>query len=188
MKHRLFLAIDTLFSEIVSLQSNLNGLRLPVIWEKPEKLHLTLNFLGRTPDDQLSQITTLTSQVAKSFSPFTLQPYFLETLYHRHGSSLIYLGLTGDIEELKKLQNSLSQSLSRLSLPSQDRFLPHITIGKFKKDDPIQTKKFLSLVSDYDFTPLSPFTVDRLTLYESLLSRSGSHYQKLAGFALQKGL
>jgi len=185
LNHRLFIAIEVPPAEIIPLQSDLDRLGLPVVWEKPGKLHITLNFLGATPDTQISQIKSVISKTAESFPQFTLQPFFLETLYRRHDPSLIYLGLTGDVDNLKQLQKSLAQSLSMLSLPSQERFFPHVTIGKVKRDDPIQTKKFLANVADYNFTPLRPFAVNSLILYESFLSKSGSTFQKIARYMLQ---
>lgn len=186
MTHRLFIAIAVPAQEVIALQGRLDRLRLPVDWEKPEKLHLTLNFLGRVPDSQIGALSAVVSQIARSFPPLTLRPTFLEALYRRHDRSLVYLAPTGDIASLKELQKTLSQSMAtHLSLPSQERFLPHIVVGKIKKDDPVQVKKVISQVSDYEMEPLSPFVVDRLTLYESHLSRSGSTYQIKASFVVQ---
>lgn len=185
MKHRLFIAIDVPSPEIVTLQSRLDRLHLPLVLESPEKLHLTLHFLGRIPEDQVSSIKTITGKIALRYSTFSLQPAFLETLYRRHAPSLVYLGLTGDLDVLKDLQKSLSLPLSQLLLPHQERFFPHIDIAKFKPDDPVQIKKFLGQISDFEFSPLSPFTISHVTLYESHLSRAGSHYQKISQFMLR---
>ncbi|TSC88192.1 MAG: 2'-5' RNA ligase [Microgenomates group bacterium Gr01-1014_16] len=181
MKHRLFVAIDVPSAEILALQLRLDQLRLPVIWEKPEKIHLTLNFLGRIPDDQFSQINGIIRNIAKKFPPQHLELHFLETLYRRHESTLVYLSASSP--DLKSLQHSLSLSLSPIS-PQPIRFLPHITIGQLKRTDPTTTKRVIDQISNFDYTPLPSFAVDHITLYESFLSSKGSTYQKQATFSL----
>lgn len=188
MKHRLFIAIDvpeTVRTEIILLQKKLDDLKLPVLWESSQKLHLTLHFLGATPHDQMQNLMHSLRKTLNSFPIFSLTPYFLETLYRRHDNSIIYLGLQGEINELKLLQKELGDLLTGYRLPAQNKFLPHITIGKFKRDDPINTKLFLEKINDLEITPLSEFTVDHVSLYESFLSSSGSHYQKIGQFGIQ---
>jgi 2'-5' RNA ligase len=116
---------------------------------------------------------------------FSLTPYFLETLYKRHEHSLVYLGLQGDVNHLKDLQKSMGNLLSDYKLPAQTKFLPHITIGRLKRDDPVNTKFFLGKIDEVEIPPLSNFTVDHITLYESFVSSTGSHYQKIGQFALE---
>lgn len=186
LTHRAFIAIDlppSARQEVVSLQSRLDKLNLPIICEPPQKLHLTLNFLGRLTDSQLHQVSSQITRVSKKFNSMSIQPVFLESLYRRHDASLIYL--SAHHPQIVSLQKALSVSLSQISLPQPRRFLPHITIASLKKLDPITTKKVLGQISELDFSPLSPFEVDHLTLYESLLSRSGSTYQKIRHFMLQ---
>jgi RNA 2',3'-cyclic 3'-phosphodiesterase len=188
LKQRLFIALDPpddLRQEIVDLQSRLDQLRLPLRFEPAEKLHLTLNFLGEVDKSFTSDIGTALKSVASEFSPFILTPAFLETLYQRHDNSLVYLGFTGDVDILKKLQSGLKACLSGMHLPQPKRFLPHITLGKMIKTDPVLTKSALDKVRDFKIRPLSEFTIDHLTLYESLLSKEGSHYRRLRRFMLK---
>ena len=96
----------------------------------------------------------------------------------------MYLGIGGDVDALKQLQKTLGATLSTLTLPQQTRFLPHILIGHLPKSDPVTIKRLLGQVDDLEIQPLPKFTVDKITLFESLLSRSGSTYQKLVEFAL----
>ncbi|HJZ05688.1 2'-5' RNA ligase [Candidatus Amesbacteria bacterium RIFCSPHIGHO2_01_FULL_48_32] len=186
MKHRLFIALDlpeTTLENVVVLQTSLSRLNLPVDWEKPQKMHLTLNFLGRVEEKDIPLVEKTLNRVVSSYPPLTLTPHFLETLYQRHEPSLIYLAASSP--ELLDFQKSLSLSLSKIKFPQPIRFLPHITIGKLRRQDPALTKRYLGQIDDYEFSPLPKFTVDHITLYESFLSRSGSTYQKKARFMLQ---
>ncbi len=188
MKHRLFFAIDLpdpCRSAVVDLQTRLDRLGLPVMWEEPAKLHLTLHFLGPTPQEQINSFTPGLQKLARSAPAFSLTPYFLETLYRRHEASLVYIGMEGDLTALKNLHKSLAGLLSGYQLPAQNRFFPHITIGRLRRDDPVTTKNFLSRIDAVDIQPLPSFLVDHLTLYESDLSPAGSHYQKIGQYGLE---
>lgn len=188
MKHRTFLAIGLPNDQqqlVANLQKKLTPFKLSVVWEKLEKIHLTLNFLGRLTDEQLRTVKSSIGQTTSGFREFTLQLSFLETLYQRHSETIIYLAPTGDVQILSQLQKSLSSTLNSLLLPQPSRFLPHFTIGHLKRTDPVSTKSFINVLSDFEFTSFPEFTVKNLTLYESFLSRTGSTYQKLTSFVLQ---
>jgi len=188
LKHRLFVAIDLpieLRTQVVDLQQKLAKQNMPVDWEEPNKLHMTLNFLGEVENEKLHQVSQIIRKSISAFRPFNIQPSFLETLYKRHDPSLVYLGLSGDVEILKELQESLTKELNDLKLPQPEKFLPHITIGRLKRTDPPTTKKFLDGVSNFDFSPLPVFEVLEVWLFKSLVSKAGSHYDRLLHFSLE---
>ena len=184
MKHRLFTAIDlpdTTVSEIVTLQPQLEKLKAPLVWEK--RPHMTLNFLGQIPDDEVPLVKKALTQATQSAYQFTLQPLYVETLYSRHEPTILYLSLAKS-EELNDLHKSLIVNLESIT-PQPRKFLPHITIAHLKRTDPVSTKRFMDLISDFESPPFSPFTVDKITLYQSLITQAGTTHQKLATFMLQ---
>lgn len=189
MTHRLFLAIDlpqNLQREITAWLTRLPQPVLPVAWEEPEKLHLTLNFLGRVPETKVRLVIKLLRATSQNWPHFTLVPLWLQTLYHRHQPSLVYLSVGGDLDLFTPLQKSLSDALDSLFLwQPRRKFLPHINLGRLKRADQISTKRALEAISDLPPPQFSPFLVDHLVLYESFLSRHGSHYQKVASFMLK---
>ena len=182
MKHRLFLAIDVPSSPIIELQSRLEKLGLPISWEKPEKLHLTLNFIGRVSSDQLGGVSRVIKSAIYQFNKLTVSLPFLETLYQRHDQTLLYLAASSP--DLVPLQKAVCAGLDSIKFPQPRRFLPHVTIGKLKRTDPTTTKHVIDIISDFDYQPMPSFDVDHLTLYESHLSSKGSSYQKIATFRL----
>ncbi len=156
---------------------------MPVEWQPQPLLHLTLNFLGPTPEDSIPQIKGVTRRVVSTFEKFTLVPAFLETLYSRHEKSKIYLGIAGQVDMLIALQQALNSEYATLKLPQQNRYLPHITVGRLKRTDPTSTKQYLDQVAKFEFTPLPAFTVERVTLFESLVSKTGPYYQVVDQFS-----
>ncbi len=188
MKHRLFVAIDIptdLRTEIVALQQTLNKLSIPVVWEPVDKLHMTLNFIGSVEQDMVHRVGQIIRKSITAYRPFTLQPAYLETLYKRHDPSIIYLGVSGDVQILKELQGSIAIELNELKLPQPEKFLPHITIGRLKRTDPPSTKSFLDKVTNFDFQALPPFTIGQVWLFRSLVSKLGSHYERMLHFTFE---
>ncbi len=180
MKHRLFIAIDlavTTLGEIAALQPQLDKLKLPIIWEKHP--HITLNFLGKADPKAIIPLIP-------PFPSFTLQPLYLDTLYSRHEPTILYLSLAKS-EELMDLQKSLIVNLESIT-PQPRKFLPHITIGEFKRTDPVTTKHFIDVVSDFATSEFSEILVDKVILYESLPSKVGTTYRQISQFMLQSKL
>lgn len=184
MKHRLFTAIalpESISLEITRLQQDLDKLKLPVVWER--NFHLTLNFLGQVTDSDTGTIKNLISDTTKNLYSYTLLPLYLDTLYSRHDPTVLYLSLSKS-EELLELQDSLASALSSIT-PQPRKFLPHITIGAFKRTDPVTTKHFIDLVSDFATPDFSEILVDKIILYESLPSKAGTTYRQISQFMLQ---
>ena len=168
--------------QIINLQRQLLRHNLPVEWIDPGGLHLTLNFLGKMPHQDINEVHKKVSDIVCNFQPFVLQPQYLETLYKKHGDSIIYLSLGGQIDILSKLQKQLSKVLNEIAA-QPIRYLPHISIGRVQKMDPDSTKKALNKVTDLDMRlEIDQFTVDGITLFESLLHGASATYQKIRDY------
>ncbi len=130
----------------------------------------------------------IVGRITSSCLSFFLQPVTLETLYQRHEPSLVYLLVADRDGELVSLQKKLSAALDEITPQPRRKFLPHLTIGRVRKSDPTFVKRSLDKLSQVEVEPISQFEVDRVHIYESFLSKSGSSHQRLAGFNLGKRL
>lgn len=172
-------------TQVAALQKELDSLRLPVVWEELDKLHLTLNFLGNKVDSsQLTDIRRAAFNVAAQTPKFELCLGFLETLYLRHDETLIYLAPKKE-PLLLDLQNRMCIELNKLELDQPRKFLAHMVVGKLKRTDPVTTKNCINKISDYDYKPVPGFIVEDIKLYESFVSAKGSHYTKIGEFVLK---
>jgi 2'-5' RNA ligase len=188
LKHRLFFAIslpETTQTAITRLYPALESVYPHLVFEPPEKLHITMNFLGRQEQEQIPQINKIGLNTTAQVPSFELTPSFLDCMYKKHAGSYVYLGLSGDLDTLKHIHKSLSLLLSDLNIPQAHRFFPHITIARFKKTDPVSLKSAMDKIDELEFTPLQSFLVEKLTLYESLLSQKGSHYRVVGEYLLK---
>jgi RNA 2',3'-cyclic 3'-phosphodiesterase len=72
---RIFVAIDISDEAREKVAARIAALRerfpkLRVGWERPEKLHLTLKFLGDTDDERLRSLIDSVAKTAKQIAPF----------------------------------------------------------------------------------------------------------------------
>ena len=146
---------------------------VPVKWERPEKFHITMKFFGDTDERQLEHIDDLVASAAASVSPFTLTINGPGS-FRRRDSAVLWIG----VEESAGEDRDLSQLARILEGDNQPRqFHPHITIARIK--NPGQARDVL-VAHDRSFIAPLEFLVDRLTIYESKLLRTGSVYSVVA--------
>ncbi len=170
--------------EIGQLQLRIDKLKLPINWDLPHKIHMTLNFMGHLEDADIVKVRQIVKQVATGYNPFTLRPVAVDALYIRHEQSVVYL-LAQDMDErLGDLQKELTVNLDKLTPQPRQKFLPHITIGRIRKADPTFVKQTIDKLSQVEIDPLSQFAVEKIDVMESLVSKAGSSYQKLGSFTL----
>jgi RNA 2',3'-cyclic 3'-phosphodiesterase len=166
--------IEELSAISVRLQSDGDGLR----WSTPESWHITLQFLGNTPqyDCILGRLRELRS------APVAIQ---LEGLgfFERAGIFFAGVGLT---PELQALQESVTAATGGCGFVPETRpYHPHITLArsKGKRVDGLRELKG-RIHREPSFTG---FVADVFVLYESILGSSGSHYVIREQFRLDGG-
>jgi RNA 2',3'-cyclic 3'-phosphodiesterase len=104
-----------------------------VRWVTPERMHLTLRFLGDTAVAQLPTLYEAMDGMAAQQRPFQLQLTELGAFPNRQRPRVIWVGLGGDTAELTSLKQQLDQALAPLGWPVEDRpFRPHLTLGRVK--------------------------------------------------------
>lgn len=146
-------------------------------------LHITLHFLGDQSPRSLEQIAShLAIQECPPFS-LSLGPGGVFPLQPPHKT--LWAGLVHQ-PALFTLQHAAGQSLTALlpDYPIEERdYRPHITIARFLRSD--ETAKIMRHFEELLSKPNWPtWTVDRIALYESKLTASGSRYKILSEFPL----
>ena len=146
---RLFIAVncdDETKKLLLSVQEKIKSQSLKGNFSRPENIHLTLVFLGETPEDQVPAICPAIKEVMHpSAAPFTLT--FSQTGCFRHsGKELWWIG-TGhadpSLNTLKNLRQRITGRLSVAGIAFDNRpFNPHITLGReIKHNAPIVIPK-----------------------------------------------
>lgn len=142
-----------------------------VKWVELERMHLTLRFLGNTPVSQLDAIGAALEAVATAHDPFSLSLDRLGCFPNAHQPRVIWVGLDGDVEVLRRLKQGLDEALVPLGWEPEDRrFHAHLTLGRVKRQ-----QREIDLPWDTAVVPAS-WSVRSLHLIESQLRPTGPLY------------
>ncbi len=184
---RIFISVDIsedakkLAGEHISKLKEL-GIEVRVGWIKPEKMHLTLRFLGDIDDKRLAKVNNTVARVANLTSSFQLTLKHTGVFPNKRRPKVLWLGIQDDEGGLQNVFNELNKGLEAAGFQREDRkFKPHLTIARLR--EPNRSKALADRHLTLDFAPVE-FEVSAITVYESRLGPDGSRYLKnlVAGF------
>lgn len=172
---------------IDGLKSKFRNLR--VGWEKPEKLHLTLKFLGDVSERQLDEIRGSIRETIEKFAKlgysaadFNFQISGTGVFPNAKRPRVLWLGLKDESDGLNRLNEILEIECERIGFEKENRkFSPHLTIGRIR--EPFNSFQLAQTHLQNDFEPVE-FEVSEIVIYESKLQPTGSLYSKLKSFSL----
>lgn len=182
---RLFIAIKIESNE--QLQTIISDFKKSgnsiINWADPNKLHLTLEFLGNIEESIIENINTIIDETCRPHKAFELELSGVGTFGNQNKPHVLWVGIK-HCPELMLIQNSLHLKLQQLGLELEQRpFNPHVTLGRIKKIENIQRFNEI-IIRNYD-TTLGKNLVKSIVLFESALTPSGPYYIELSGIKLQ---
>lgn len=180
---RLFIAVDIeLSSEFQALTKQLQfDLRNDeIVWVKSGLQHLTLRFLGETPDAKLEPIVQVLSNLAKTTQGFDLQLNKMGVFGSKYAPEVLWYGFS-EFSSFKNLFENLEKELMQIGFQENyGNFVPHVTIGRIKKVD--HKKRFWATIEKRypQFSQSVP--VRKIKLMQSKLTNEGPKYKTLFEF------
>lgn len=186
---RTFVAIDlppAIQADLGRFVQLLQRAKAPVSWVKPERIHLTLKFLGDVPEEQIPAIRGVLQSVADTAEPFELQPAGCGAFPTLKQMRVVWVGLRGEDEPLRRLQARVEEGLEVLGFKPEDRpFRAHLTVGRVKGGQRIRVLQE-ALLANQTFST-EAFDVSALVLYKSELRPEGAQYTPLCRAAFTGG-
>ncbi|MEM7112249.1 MAG: RNA 2',3'-cyclic phosphodiesterase [Chloroflexota bacterium] len=144
--------------------------RRTVRWVRREQLHLTLAFLGETAVSTLPALYQILDKCAYQTKPFTLQLGEMGCFPNCRKPRVLWVGLKGELEPLRKLQSDVVRAIKPLGWEPEKRpYSPHLTLGRIK-DKKQHTWRKVTVAKP------TAFTVDAIHLVESKLKPTGAVY------------
>lgn len=180
---RTFLAIHidagTEYPALVQrLQNNLEHERRNINWCKPNQIHLTLKFVGDTPDEDVLRIIEACQQVASRHHPFTMDFNRTGIFGSNHSPRVLWLGMKEEPQELYALENDVLDAFDRLGYPrDRQNFVPHLTVCRIKQliDKPF----FQQIYQGIEQKTYLHAEVTELVYLQSFLQPTGAFYKTL---------
>ena len=179
---RIFIAINmppesrsALGSELMQCREKFRG--LPVGWVREDNLHLTLSFIGDTPNDKISKINEITADVAKEFSEFEIKITGCGGFPDKINPKVIWLGLE-DKGILAQIALRLKTKFEAAGF-SQDKrdFNAHLTLARVK--GPLSDNEINSIYHLLGDFPEISFGAESLEVMEGTMGREGPEYKIL---------
>lgn len=174
---RIFVAIDISEKARNAAARHIDGLRqefrdIRVGWERTEKLHLTLKFIGDT--DEREALADAMKSVARMFDPFVLTIAETGVFPSARRPRILWLGATDETGTVNKIRQLIETECEKRGFKRDERpFDPHLTIARLR--EPQRSRKLVERHLAASFDPVK-FVVPELVIYESKLLPAGSEY------------
>ncbi|MFN3346241.1 MAG: RNA 2',3'-cyclic phosphodiesterase [Candidatus Bipolaricaulaceae bacterium] len=149
----------------------------PGSWVPPENYHLTVRFLGETPEEKLPQLLEAGKNVAAQTKPFALRLDTLGGFPQLKAARVLWVGPRAAAPEFRKLCQQMEEAVQALGFPGEKKeALPHVTLARFK--NPKDLREVLARLN-----PIIPeVRVEGLTLMRSELRPEGAKYTPVASW------
>jgi RNA 2',3'-cyclic 3'-phosphodiesterase len=155
----------------------------PASWVRPETQHLTFAFLGEHPASLVERIAPLLTARLAAVPRFeaTLRGcgFFPNPRHARVG----WVGAEPE-ERFAAIANAVRGAVKEAGVElDRSEFRPHLTMMRMREGwPPMSIETFTKALRAYRSTP---FTVDRVTLYESKLNPKGAEHTAVREFSLR---
>jgi RNA 2',3'-cyclic 3'-phosphodiesterase len=143
----------------------------------PEKLHLTLKFLGDVAEDDLSTVTRALEPVRERHEPFEVSTSGFGAFPSERRARILWAGVGEGSGPLRALARDVDDLLEAAGFEREGRpYVPHLTLGRARgrpaKLDDIGVPP-----------PAHQFTVSAVDLVRSVPGEAGVTYSVLATYS-----
>lgn len=184
---RLFVALplpDDAAERVAAIVHEVRGQALPpgmhdVRWVRLDAVHLTLRFLGPTPDERIPPTAEAVAAVAERHGPIDLAIAGSGTFPPGPRPRTLWLGLTAGVDAIAALAGAVTAALARIGWPVDDRpFRPHLTLARSDglAAGPLVARRLAAAMVDRSID----LTVDRMVLFESVTGDGPARYVRVA--------
>ena len=187
---RLFVAVElsgkarSAVSGVITriLKSEIKNLRAV----RPERVHLTLKFLGNIPSEQIDELVEALRPVARAHTPFALNLSGAGVFPSPKEARVLWLGIGGNMRALGKLHLGIEDAVAALGFARYRKpFSPHLTVARLPESasraDRLLVAETLESVPHRDGVEIP---VPSIAVMRSTLARSGATHHQVASLPL----
>jgi len=148
----------------------------------PERLHVTLRFLGDVQPELVPEISEIVQGVASTRSRSEVRLMGLGAFPHTRRPNVVWVGLA-EADLLVAMAEELNRELESLGFSKERRpFQPHLTLARVKRKPPRDLGELLEKGENAEYGSVA---VEAVHLLQSELTSDGPRYATLATVEMQ---
>lgn len=153
--------------------------RLPgARWTALAGRHLTVKFLGEVDEARVESIHAAVSRAAGGHSPFEIALRDVGGFPDLRRPRVVWVGLGEGVEPLTALANDVEEALEGAGFRREARpYSAHLTLARFKAPAAVGELPAVTV-------PAMSFSARELTLFQSVLKRTGAVYTPVRAYPL----
>ncbi|MBN2603679.1 MAG: RNA 2',3'-cyclic phosphodiesterase [Candidatus Thermoplasmatota archaeon] len=178
-----FIAIDIEpFSILKNFQQDIKKTGANVKLVEPENVHITLKFIGDTPEEQIDEICEIISSTVAEIKPFEIRLKGAGVFPNESYLKVIWVGMS-PVDTISTISKILDEKLASLGFEKEKKnFSPHLTIGRVRS---AQNKdELIKVIEKYKEITFKTFQVSSIKLKKSQLTPKGPIYSNLKEISL----
>jgi 2'-5' RNA ligase len=177
---RLFVAVDpapAVRDRLADAIARVRPLAPRARWVDAAALHVTLAFLGDTPEDQVAALSAAIGAAARQHAPMDVR-FAAAGTFGGKRPRILWVGVAGEVDALVAAGRDLGVALGPWGYVPERDLTPHLTLARAgdRSGDPALHAAAAALAGD-DF---GATRLEAMVLYRSELSPKGARYTAVA--------
>jgi 2'-5' RNA ligase len=155
---------------------------------KPELLHVTLAFLGPTPDERMADVTSAVEAAASGVTAFDIEIDHSGRFPASGKPRVAWLGVGAGATAVLALGQRVRAELARREIAFDRKPLrAHVTFGRIREDVGVVDARAIEAAVEAMRIPRLRFRADAAVVFESVLSPRGPRYTPRSRASLRVG-
>ncbi len=172
---RLFIAVELdnkVKNKLEETIESLRRTRARVKWVDSSRMHLTLVFLGNTPEEKLDLVKSSIDRSVSREAAFECKVKGLGFFGSPRSPRIVWAGLSGQIDSLRRIRSSVESELTQAGIDFDRKdFRPHLTLGRVKSSK--GARELAAQIEKMEGLELGVLKVNSLVLFESRQGTEG---------------
>ncbi|MBW6451179.1 MAG: RNA 2',3'-cyclic phosphodiesterase [DPANN group archaeon] len=140
---------------------------------KSDNMHITLKYLGNVDEHLIQKINSVLTPKLERYMDLELDLENVGVFPNVEDARVLWVGVKEN-KKLLEIYNTIGTVLEKFGFTHEIRFIPHVTLGRFKKS--CDVKKLETALSDYNTFVSKPFKLNEVLLKDSTLTPLGIVY------------
>jgi len=177
---RVFIAVDvdqTVKHQLSGIQEQLSATGAHLKLVETPNIHVTMKFLGDTPDTKIPALIEALRKAASEANNFDIEVKGIGVFPSLKHMRVIWAGIAEGREGVKSLQHAVDKELEPLGFRSEKDFIPHMTIARVKSAK--EKDKLAEIIQTSENLDFGQSRVTAIELKESKLTPKGPIYSTI---------